>query len=196
MNKIETKFFDFSSVKDITYSQLSQHYTLYTNYVNTMPKIYDAMKNENLYNNCNSNFSEVRNIQNSLSFNLDGVKLHELYFGNLTGLNTKPNGKILELINSYFKSYDNFKKQFKCIGMSMRGWVVLCYDAFTNSIYIYGQDSHNTQIMMNTFPLIVLDVYEHAYMIDFGIKKNRYIDVFFNNLDFNVINNRLNLLFE
>lgn len=97
------------------------------------------------------------------------------------------------VINSTFGSYKNFIDKFKCIGLSMRGWVILCYDHFSNDYYIYGQDSHNTEISMNTYPIIVMDVYEHAYMIDFGIDKSKYIDAFFNNLDFKVINNRFNI---
>lgn len=196
MSKIEAKYFDFSNVSGITYSQLSQHYTLYTKYVETMPNIYKYNNNQSIYDNCSSSFSEVRNVQNSLSFTLDGVKLHELYFDNLTGLNTVPFGNINELINDVFGSYDNFKRQFKCIGMAMRGWTILCYDPYTESIYIYGQDAHNTQIVTGTYPLIVMDVYEHAYMIDFGINKSLYIDTFFKNIDYSIVNKRISYLIK
>lgn len=190
MKYIETKSFDFSNIKDMSYSQLNQHYILYTRYVNTINKVSLEMNNNATYENCNSNFSNVRNVQRALSFNLDAVKLHELYFENMTGLNNTICGKINDVIIQYFGTYDNFKDKFKCIGLSMRGWVVLCYDSFTDDYYIYGQDSHNTEIVMSTYPIIVMDVYEHAYMIDYGIDKGAYIDAFFNNLDFKVINDR------
>ncbi len=190
MKYIEAKTFDFTNVKDMSYSQLNQHYTLYTRYVNTINKVSIEISDNKIYENCNGNFSNLRNVQVALSFNLDAVKLHELYFENMTGLNNTINGKINEVIIQCFGSYDNFKEKFKCIGLTMRGWVVFCYDSFTNDYYIYGQDSHNTEIVMNTYPIIVMDVYEHAYMVDFGIDKGAYIDTFFKNLDFNVINNR------
>lgn len=75
--------------------------------------------------------------------------------------------------------------------MSMRGWVLFCYDKYNNDYYIYGQDSHDNGVMLYAEPLIVMDVYEHAYMIDFGTNRNVYIDAFFQNLDFNAVNLRL-----
>lgn len=190
MKFIETKKFNFNNVKDMSESQLDQHYVLYTRYVDAINKVSIEMNNDDLYENCNSNYSDVRNNQIALTFNLDSVKLHELYFENMTGLNNQLHGEIEMVINQCFGSYENFVDKFKCIGLAMRGWVVLCYDHFTNDYYIYGQDSHNTEISMNTYPIIVMDVYEHAYMIDFGIDKAAYIDSFLRNLDFNVINNR------
>ena len=190
---IEAKKFNFDDVKDMSDSQLQQHYVLYTRYVSAINKVSIEMNNIGLYEDCNSNFSGLRNVQIALSFNLDSVKLHELYFENMTGLNNKIHGKIQTVINQYFGTYESFVDKFKCIGLSMRGWVVFCYDSFTNDYYIYGQDSHNTELSMNTYPIIVMDVYEHAYMIDFGIDKSKYIDTFFKNLDFNVINSRFEL---
>ncbi len=188
---IEPKTFDFTNVKDMSNSQLNQHYMLYTRYVNTINKVSIEVNNNAVYENCNGNFSDLRCVQTALSFNLDAVKLHELYFENMTGLNNAIYGNIDSIINQYFSSYDNFVDKFKCIGLTMRGWVVFCYDSFTDDYYIYGQDSHNTEIVMNTYPLIVMDVYEHAYMIDYGINKAAYIDAFLKNLDFKVINERL-----
>jgi len=80
--------------------------------------------------------------------------------------------------------------------MSMRGWVLLCYDRYNNELYIYGQDSHDCGVMLYAEHLIVMDVYEHAYMIDFGTNRNVYIDAFFQNIDFNVINQRLNKILK
>jgi len=189
----DAKKFDFDNINGISKCQLDQHYTLYTRYVDAMNKVSIEMNDNNLYKNCNPNFSNLRNTQIALTYNLDSIKLHELYFENMTGLNNDINGKIQMVINNTFGSYENFIDKFKCIGLSMRGWVILCYDYFSNDYYIYGQDSHNTEISMNTYPLIVMDVYEHAYMIDFGIDKAKYIDAFFKNLDFKVINNRFNV---
>lgn len=194
MDFLQPKAYNFDTIVGMSYSQLNQHYTLYTRYVDTTNKIALNIDNDKLYENCNSNFSNLRNVQIALSFNLDGVKLHELYFENMTGLNTNINGPIHEIIKQNFGTYENFLDKFKCIAMSMRGWAIFCYDSFTNSYYLYGQDSHNTQVVVNTYPIIVLDVYEHAYMIDFGINKKQYVDLFFENLDFRVVNNRIKML--
>ncbi len=73
----------------------------------------------------------------------------------------------------------------------MRGWVLFCYDRYHDEYYIYGQDSHDDGVMLYAEPLIVLDVYEHAYMIDYGINRGNYIDAFIANLDYGVVNERL-----
>lgn len=196
MKPIITKNFDFTNIKDISLNQLNQHYMLYTKYVKTMNKLNRIIPEHKYYENCSSNFSDIRNIQNTLSFNLNAVKLHELYFSNMTGLNTYPSAKFIKIIDYYFNSFENFIKQFKCIGMAMRGWVVLCYDIFTENLFIYGQDSHNTQLVMSAYPILVMDVYEHAYMIDFGINKEKYINIFLKNIDFNIVNRRLDVFYQ
>jgi Fe-Mn family superoxide dismutase len=145
-------------------------------------------------NECNQNYSSTRSAQKSKTFCFDAIKLHELYFENLTGNNTTIYGSISEVIDDVFGSYSNFFEKFKCIALSMRGWVMLCFDKYNGEYYIYGQDSHDDGVMLYAEPLIVLDVYEHSYMIDYGTNRSLYVDVFFENLDFKVVNSRINYL--
>lgn len=191
MKILEAKNYNFSNVKYFSPLQLSEHYLLYTRYINSLNEVNGDLKENEIYNNCNSNYSDIRSAQKAKTFCFDAVKLHELYFENLTGNNTKIHGPIEEIIEDNFGSYDSFRDKFKCIGMSMRGWVLLCYDRYNNEFYIYGQDSHDNGVMLYAEPLIVMDVYEHAYMIDFGTNRSIYIDAFFQNLDFNVVNQRI-----
>ncbi|HHZ02798.1 MAG TPA: superoxide dismutase [Tissierellia bacterium] len=191
MKILEAKNYNFSNVKYFSPLQLSEHYLLYTRYINSLNEVNGDLKENEIYNNCNSNYSDIRSAQKAKTFCFDAVKLHELYFENLTGNNTKIHGPIEEIIEDNFSSYDSFRDKFKCIGMSMRGWVLLCYDRYNNEFYIYGQDSHDNGVMLYAEPLIVMDVYEHAYMIDFGTNRSIYIDAFFQNLDFNVVNQRI-----
>ena len=192
MNKLEAKNYNFSNVRYFSPVQLSEHYQLYQNYIKCLNEVKNDLRNDRIYDECNSSYSNIRSAQKSKTFCFDAIKLHELYFENLTGSNNRINGPIESVIVETFGSYHNFRDKFKCIGMSMRGWVLLCYDRYNNEYYIYGQDSHDSGVMLYAEPLIVLDVYEHAYMIDFGTNRNVYIDAFFQNLDFNVINRRLN----
>lgn len=194
MNKFEPKNYNFSNVKFLSPVQLSEHYALYTKYIDCLNKVNVDLKHDNIYSDCNTNYSNIRSAQKSKSFCYDAIKLHELYFENLTGNNTRISGPIEKIIKDAFGTYDNFLDKFKCIAMSMRGWVLFCYDKYNNEYYIYGQDSHDDGVMLYAEPLIVLDVYEHSYMIDYGINRNLYINVFFENLDFNVVNNRLSNL--
>lgn len=191
MNKFSPKQFNFSNVKYMTPSQLGQHYTLYTKYIDSLDKVNDNMDSKDMFITCNQNYSPIRSAEKATTFCIDSIKLHELYFGNLTGNNTTPFGKIENIIIDNFGSYKNFTDKFKCIGMSMRGWVTFCHDLYTDDYYIYGQDSHDDGVILCAKPLIVLDVYEHAYMIDYGINRGLYIDSFFKNLDFKVVNERI-----
>lgn len=95
------------------------------------------------------------------------------------------------MINRDFGSYEIFKEMFKSTGLSMRGWVVLIQSDINGKLRIIGQDSHDDGTVYNGKPLLVLDVYEHAYMIDFGINRKKYIDIFFENINWGVVNNRV-----
>lgn len=191
MKQMEPKNYDFSDVKFFTPAQLSQHYGLYTNYIDCYNNVSTNLQSSNIYNNCNSNYSEIRSAEKSKTFCLDSIKLHELYFENLTGNNTRIYGKIENIITNKFGTYSSFLDKFKCIARSMRGWVIFCHDKYSDDYYIYGQDSHDDGVMLCAEPLIVLDVYEHAYMIDYGTNRSLYINVFFENLDYSIVNQRL-----
>lgn len=191
MNKLEPRNYNFSNVKFFSPMQLSEHYVLYTRYIDCLNKVNEALDSDLTYSICNPNYSEIRSAEKSKTFCYDAIKLHELYFENLTGNNTRAYGQIESLMEEIFGSCDNFMEKFKCIALSMRGWVLFCYDRYNDEYYIYGQDSHDDGVMLYAEPLIVLDVYEHAYMIDYGINRGNYIDGFFANLDYSVVNERL-----
>lgn len=196
MKTLEPKNYNFSNVRYFSPIQLSEHYNLYTKYIKTLNEVNSDLKNDEIYSDCNSNYSNIRSAQKSKTFCYDSIKLHELYFENLTGNNNRIHGNIEKIINETFGSYTSFKDKFKCIGLSMRGWVLFCYDRYNKDYYIYGQDSHDDGVMLYAEPLIVMDVYEHAYMIDFGTNRGVYIDAFFQNLDFKAVNDRLNKIIK
>ena len=191
MKQLISKNFNFTNVKYMSASQLSQHYTLYIRYIDSLNKVNADLELNNMYTSCNSNYSQIRSFEKATTFCLDSIKLHELYFENLTGNNNKVYGNVENIINDNFGSYKNFVDKFKCIALSMRGWVTFSYDMFNDDYFIYGQDSHDVGVVLCAKPLIVLDVYEHAYMIDYGIDRSKYVDVFFENLDFELVNKRL-----
>lgn len=199
MDRVKLKKFNFTDVKDISRNQLTQHYKLYEGYVKKINEIWSILERKEDFKNPNSTYSTMRSLKLGESYALDGVKLHELYFENLGGNSTRPFGPILQLIIKDYGSYSNFENRFKDVGLSMRGWAVLAIDPIDNRLHIYGQDSHDKGVIWNAFPLLVLDVYEHAYMIDFGIDRSKYIDVFMKNINFDIVNRRLaiyNLLMD
>lgn len=191
MAEIKKQNYNFSTVKGISLNQLQQHYKLYEGYVNKLNEIWTMPIDAAKYGQGNSTYSPMRSLKLGETYALNGVNLHQLYFENMIGGNNKPFGPILNLIIRDFKSYENFLEYLKKVGLSMRGWAILAMDPLDNKLHIIGSDAHDVGAVWLSYPLLVLDVYEHAYMIDFGIDRNKYIDRFIENINWAVVNNRL-----
>lgn len=190
-DRVEFKEFDFTEVKGLSKSQLMQHYKLYIGYVKNINKIWNIESQLDNFDDANTTYSEIRCLKLGETYALDGVKLHELYFQNLGGGTNKVYGSALELIRRDFGNYERWKKYFKSVGKSMRGWVVLAIDHIDEKLHIFGSDAHDVGAVWNSWPVLVMDVYEHAYMIDFGIDRNKYIDVFMDNINWDIVNKRI-----
>ncbi|AFS78374.1 superoxide dismutase, Fe [Gottschalkia acidurici 9a] len=192
-NTINIKQFNFNNVKGISRNQLDQHYELYKGYVRNINKIWDILDQTPEFNDSNPTYSPLRCLRLGETYALDGVKLHELYFENLNSNYNRPFGPIVDLIIRDFYSFERWENLFKQTGLAMRGWVVLAIDHIDKRLHIYGQDEHDKGSIWMAHPLLVLDVYEHAYMIDFGIDRKKYIDIFMENIDWNIVNQRLEM---
>ncbi|MBC2582115.1 superoxide dismutase [Clostridium sp. DJ247] len=189
--KLSPKEYNFSTVKGITMKQLQEHYKLYNGYVTKINEIWSKPIDAKQYGEGNATYSEMRSLKLGETFALDGVKLHELYFENTTGGFNNPSGDIINLIKRDFNSYENFIEYLKQVGLSMRGWAILSIEPLDNKLHIFGSDAHDVGAVWNAFPLLIMDVYEHAYFLDFGTDRKKYIDVFINNINWKVVNNRL-----
>lgn len=191
MCKIKTQNYNFSNVQGITQKQLTEHYKLYKGYVDKINEMWSIPNNSDMFPNSNSTYSKMRSLKRGESYALDGVKLHELYFNNITSGATPIGGKLLDKILRQFNSLDNFLKYFKEVGLSVRGWAILSIDPLDNKLHIFGSDAHDNGAIWLSYPLLIMDVYEHAYFLDFGTDKSKYIDVFFKNVNWNIVNHRL-----
>jgi len=89
-----------------------------------------------------------------------------------------------------------FKNHFSACGMAVRGWVMLVWDHFSNSLQIYGSDVHDFGSVWRCTPILVMDVYEHAYMIDYGVKRPPYIEAFIKNIAWEEVSRRLEVVFK
>ncbi|WP_027623123.1 superoxide dismutase [Clostridium lundense] len=191
MAEIKKQNYNFSTVKGISSRQLQEHYKLYEGYVNKLNELWNMPIDADKYGQGNSTYSPMRSLKLGETYSLNGVKLHQLYFENMLGGNNKPFGPILNLIIRDFKSYENFLEYLKKVGLSMRGWAILAMDPLDNKLHIIGSDAHDVGAVWLSCPLLVMDVYEHAYMIDFGIDRTKYMDRFIENINWAVVNNRL-----
>ncbi|HLV08976.1 MAG TPA: Fe-Mn family superoxide dismutase [Halanaerobiales bacterium] len=181
---ISPRRFNFSDVKGISRDQLQQHYQLYLGYIRSQENILSILEREKPGNN------QYRGLKEGETYSLDGIILHELYFRNLGQSSMRPDGRLLELMERDFGSYSEWINDFLRTGELARGWAVLAYNYRDERLHNFMQDAHNIGAVWHSTPLLVLDVYEHAYMIDFGINKEMYLQVFRRNIDWEVVNER------
>ncbi len=186
----EAKEFTLSGLKGISDDQISQHKDiLYTGYVNKLNEIEEKLKGVDI-TSANQIYSELRALKIEEVFALNGMVLHELYFENLGNVQESPGGKLAEMITRDFGNLDKWTAEFKACGMAARGWVLLSYSYVDSKLHNYCLDSHNLNLPARSTPLLVMDVYEHAYAIDYGVKRPPYIDAFMENIKWSKVEER------
>jgi len=171
----------------ISRESVEAHYKLYQGYVNKRNEILGKLESVDLAA-ANQVYSEVRALKVELSFAVGGVKNHEVYFEHLGGDGGEPGGLIAGLLERDFGSVELWRRDLKATGMAGRGWAWTAYDWDEGRLYNVVGDAQNTYPIWNATPLVALDVYEHAYFMDFGTDRASYIDAFFANLDWSTIN--------
>ena len=164
---------------------------LYVGYVNKKNEIADKLAEfshgKKDLSSANQSYSEFRALKDGETFAVNGVYLHEYYFNALGGEGVAA-GALADAIVKKYGSLQNFLNYFRACGMSARGWVVLAWDTHEAKLSVYTGDAHNQGGVWGAIPIIVLDVYEHAYFIDYGSDRGAYIDDFFMNLNWNAAN--------
>jgi Fe-Mn family superoxide dismutase len=171
----------------ISRATVDAHYKLYQGYVAKRNEILGRLADVDL-TAANQVYSEVRGLKVELSFAIGGIKNHEVYFEHLGGHGEDPEGPIGTLIRRDFGSVDAWRADLKATGMAGRGWAWTAYDWDEERLFNFAGDTQNTYPIWNATPLVALDVYEHAYFLDYQTDRASYIEAFLNNLDWDVIN--------
>jgi Fe-Mn family superoxide dismutase len=171
----------------ISRETIQAHYKLYEGYVNKRNEIMEKLAEVDLAA-ANQVYSEIRSLKVELSFALGGIKNHEVYFEHLGGGGGDPGGAVAKLITRDFGSVASWRADLKATGMAGRGWAWTAFDWDEGRLFNYAGDTQNTYPIWNATPLVALDVYEHAYFIDYQTDRASYIDAFFDNLDWDVVN--------
>jgi Fe-Mn family superoxide dismutase len=184
-------FSDLASKKleGISAGQIEQHLKLYQGYVKKSNEIYNKLKDVDI-TSANATYSPLRELLMEQSYAVNGAVYHEFYFGNLGGKDGEPSGELKSALEDRWGSTNKFMDFLKAAGKSMRGWVIIGYNTRVGHLDSFGLDFHNMWSPANTVPVLVLDVYEHAYMIDYGIDRGKYLDAFVRNLDWDVVAKR------
>jgi Fe-Mn family superoxide dismutase len=183
----------FASIRElngISKRTMEEHYELYKGYIAKTNEIQEKLASVDR-SSANQIFSDLRSLRVDLSFATGGVKNHEIYFEHLGGKGGAPTGRVAELIARDFPSVDAWLADFKASGLAARGWVWLAYDYDWSTLTTVVGDAQNTFPLWNAAPVLALDVYEHAYWLDYGRLRAKYIEAFFNNLDWDVVNRNL-----
>jgi len=172
-------------------NMLNNHFTLYQGYVNNTKKLIEILA-EMLKEDITGT-PEYAELKRRMGFEFNGMRLHELYFGNLGG--KEPIDKAPRLVAKMtedFGGYEEWQKDFKATGM-MRGigWVILYQDNISGRLINQWINEHESGHLAGCAPLLVIDVFEHAYITDYGLKRAEYIDAFFSNINWGVVEGRL-----
>jgi superoxide dismutase, Fe-Mn family len=171
----------------ISKATIDAHYKLYQGYVNKRNEILGKLAEVDL-SSANQVYSELRALKVDLTFAIGGIKNHELYFEHLGGLGGDPDGAFGSLVKRDFGSIDDWRADLKATGMAGRGWAWTAYDWDEGRLFNYIGDAQNTFPVWNATPLVALDVYEHAYFLDYQTDRASYIDAFLANLDWSIVN--------
>jgi Fe-Mn family superoxide dismutase len=188
MAELQAKPLKYKDLPGLSEKQLAEHHdVLYAGYVKKTNEIRTKLENVDLMN-VNATYSDLRELKVEETFALNGVKLHERYFDNIGGKGGAPEGKIAELLMRDFGSFEKWAAEFVGCGMAARGWVVLAYDLEEGRLMNVVCDVHNQGGVWGQLPVLVLDVYEHAYFIDYATGRKKYLETFMQNVDWSAAN--------
>jgi Fe-Mn family superoxide dismutase len=184
----EAKNFDnLLGTKGFSDQLLKNHFTLYQGYVTNWNKLADIlgiMAKEGKIST-----PEYAELKRRFGWEWNGMRLHEYYFGNIIkgGKEIDKNTNLYKKIVEDFGSYENWEKDFKATG-TMRGigWIILYYDEVEGRLFNTWINEHDVGHLSGAKPALVMDVFEHAYMIDYGLKKADYIEAFFKAIDWTI----------
>lgn len=188
---MEVKPLKYEELNGISKRQLTEHHdVLYAGYVKKYNEIVEKLGSVD-YATANATYSEVRELQQEKGFALNGIKLHEHYFDNMTDKPKPSGGTVKEMIEQGWGSFDKWASEFAALGIAARGWVVLAYDKQLGRLDNYIFDAHNQGGVADTELVLVMDVYEHAYFLDFGTARKDYITKFMAVIDWDEVNRRV-----
>src|SRR3989338_1813538 len=174
-------------------AMLIHHDKLYAGYVAKKDEICDklAQLREKIIkgeaSGGNATYSELRSLKDAETFATNGVYLHEWYFDALGGDGvTDKAPELSKTVSAKWGSVENFMKYLSECAMATRGWSLLAWDTKEGELKIYNADAHNQGGVWGCLPIIVLDIYEHAYFMDYGSDRKKYIEDFWKNFSWGV----------
>ena len=171
---------------------LELHYQiLYKGYVDNTNKTEEALQKERQSND----FSNIKCLEKNLSFFGSGVILHELFFENMgPAIPSSLQAELMEQIIKDFGSFESFKAQFTAAATNVEasGWCLLVWVPEFQKLEILQCEKHQNLTLWGCKPIVVLDMWEHSYYLQYQTKRPSYIDSFWNIVNWNVVSKRFN----
>jgi len=170
---------------------LKNHFTLYQGYVTNTNKALDILAQ--MLKDGKTGTPEYAELKRRLGWEFNGMRLHEYYFENLGGKGgMNKGGKLAQKMAESFGSPEMWEKDFRGTG-AMRGigWVVLYQDTSSGRLINFWINEHDVSHPAGCSPLLIMDVFEHAFMLDYGLKRADYIEAFFKNISWAAAEARL-----
>jgi Fe-Mn family superoxide dismutase len=168
---------------------LKNHFTLYQGYVTNTNKLTELLGGKP----ADATNPEYAELKRRFGFEFNGMRLHEYYFENLRGkAPLDKSGTLAKKLADAFGSYDTWEQDFRATG-AMRGigWAILYQDDVTGQLVNQWINEHEIGHLAGGRPILVMDVFEHAFITDYGLKRADYIAAFFKNINWGVMEGRL-----
>jgi len=188
---MEYQQMDFSSLigtEGFSEKQLTVHFGLYGGYVKNTNLLSEKLKS------IEAGTPEYAELKRRFGWEFNGMRLHELYFENMTKEDSSPdeNSDFYKKIVDQFGSFDAFLADFKSTG-SLRGigWTILAYDRRGDKFFNVWINEHDVGHLAGAEPILVMDVFEHAFVFDYGMNRGEYITAFMNAVDWSVVAGRV-----
>lgn len=178
-------------IPGLSEAALKLHFTLYQGYVNNTNRLLDELKA--LAEQGLSNTPQYAELKRRFAFEFDGMKLHELFFENLGGNSPTPDPQsdLYKAIEANFGSFDSWQKDFIATAqMRGIGWAVLFYDPSTGRLMNAWINEHHVGLLGQCIPLVVLDVFEHAFIVDYQLDRPSYIKAMMQQINWKVVESR------
>ena len=169
---------------------LKNHFTLYEGYVKNTNTLVEKLRS-GIYQ---AGTPEYNELTRRFGWEWNGMRLHELYFGNMIkgGVKAPEHSPLCKKIEETWGHCDSWAKDFKSTGgLRGIGWVVLAYDKESDRLFNTWIDEHDSGHLSGAKPLLVMDVFEHAFMLDYGLKKTDYVNAFWKAINWDVVIARL-----
>jgi len=197
METFTTKNFELGELKGISSKSIEEHLKLYKGYVTNTNLIFSKL--QELKSEPEKNAYILAELQRRLGFEFGGMRNHEYYFSSLSGGSKEINkeGELYKKILKDWGSFESFLEHFKFVALTRGiGWSMLYFDKTSNKLIISWIDEQHIGHLAGTSIVLALDMWEHSYYLDYiPSEKKKYIESFFLNLNWKIIENNFNSCF-